>query len=1067
MIQPLLDFDALPPAERFPLNRGNQKVEQFVREDFDVSDDFLIITGFSSLSYMVEFLGRADYSGGKRVRVVLGNEPMYTNLSRQDDFRNIPLNQEIRDFWLEEGISITQCGAILRLIEHIEQNRLEVKIFDSLHAKMYVGAEHAILGSSNFSVSGLRLQNEANIRFEKSKDEYKEIRQIAEHFWQMGGDYKQEIIDLLRRLLSLVTWEEALARAIAEILEGSWLQKYPQVFDLLNNVQIWPSQVQAIGQALYILDNHGSLLIADPTGSGKTRLGAGLHLSIINRLWTGGRGARSNTLIVCPPQVIDNWRNEYQQLAYNYPVMLSQGKLSMGEQSLNRNDVKDAKILFIDEAHNYLNKRSNRSAALQYNSADHIVLYTATPINKKIEDLFRLIEILDIDNLSDEAIAEYVMLSKKRTHLGTSDADPLREHIRNFTIRRTKKDLNRLIDEAPGKYLNQFGEKCRYPEHICDIYKIQESERDIAIAREINTLARRLKGLIFLRKIRLRRDELKDPKKQREILKNRQKAAAALALYNVQAMMRSSRAALLEHIKGTEQARHHFRIKRRKNPSGNVIGSLKRHRASLPQHNLTIELPSWLTKREIYQTECDQEIGIYNQIAELCKQLSDHREKSKARFITQLFKKHSLILAFDSHLLSLHYIEQIIDAEYKNIETLTVTGDNEQSKSRAKEYFGLESDKQEVVGFCSDVMAEGVNLQRASAMVLLDMPSVMRIAEQRIGRIDRMDSPHGSIEIYWPDDHEEFALKTDMKFFRTARTVETVLGSNIDIPEELLQDQDLLEDPNRTIISGSVAKNLYEEMQRDTFEATFADGIQDAFQPVKDLVFGPEPLIKTQTYNAIKLSEATVISNVSVVKSNTCWGFFAIRGSAQYAPRWIYIDENGEIIKDLPAVCEKLVTNLEGVENLNDRIDQAQVLLTDFVEKIQKSEIQNLPNKKRRALELLQNLMVAYLKPREVPRERRDILRGIQKLFNPDPTHEFSIDYYQLAQTWLDIIQPILIEERQKRRGIVHLKSLERKLKREPLDNAQLALLTDRLPTINNIGKRIASCIIGIIVVDQ
>ena len=171
-----------------------------------------------------------------------------------------------------------------------------------------------------------------------------------------------------------------------------------------------------------------------------------------------------------------------------------------------------------------------------------------------------------------------------------------------------------------------------------------------------------------------------------------------------------------------------------------------------------------------------------------------------------------------------------------------------------------------------------------------------------------------------------------------------------------------------------------------------------------------------------------------------------------------------QAFKDLPAVCEKLGSNLEGVENLNDKIDQAQILLADFVEKIQESEIQNLPNKKRRGLELLQHLVTAYLKPRGIDRERKDLLLEIQRILKPDLANEFSIDYYQLAQTWLDIVQPILIEERQKSRRVVHLKSLERKLKREPLDNGQLAQLTDRLPTINNIGKRIASCIIGIVI---
>src|SRR5437667_351043 len=51
-----------------------------------------------------------------------------------------------------------------------------------------------------------------------------------------------------------------------------------------------------------------------------------------------------------------------------------------------------------------------------------------------------------------------------------------------------------------------------------------------------------------------------------------------------------------------------------------------------------------------------------------------------------------------------------------------------------------------VVALCSESMAEGYNLQRASAVVHLDMPSVVRTAEQRVGRVDRLDSPHVAID---------------------------------------------------------------------------------------------------------------------------------------------------------------------------------------------------------------------------------------------------------------------------------------------------------------------------------
>ena len=94
--------------------------------------------------------------------------------------------------------------------------------------------------------------------------------------------------------------------------------------------------------------------------------------------------------------------------------------------------------------------------------------------------------------------------------------------------------------------------------------------------------------------------------------------------------------------------------------------------------------------------------------------------------------------------------------------------------------FSPKSDKNESsIGLCSDSVAEGVNLQRAQAVVHLDMPSVVRIAEQRVGRIDRLDSPHDTIYAWWPEDAPEFALRSDERFIERYETVDNLLGSNV------------------------------------------------------------------------------------------------------------------------------------------------------------------------------------------------------------------------------------------------------------------------------------------------
>ena len=126
-----------------------------------------------------------------------------------------------------------------------------------LHAKIYLGDDGATIGSSNFTESGLRLQMEANARFSASQERvrYAELEQIAENLWTMGRDYRDELIALLEQLLRLVSWQEALARACAELLEGEWAERYLRGDYLADAASLWPSQRQGIAQALYVLSH--------------------------------------------------------------------------------------------------------------------------------------------------------------------------------------------------------------------------------------------------------------------------------------------------------------------------------------------------------------------------------------------------------------------------------------------------------------------------------------------------------------------------------------------------------------------------------------------------------------------------------------------------------------------------------------------------------------------------------------------------------------------------------------------------------------------------------------------
>src|SRR5260221_7771407 len=112
------------------------------------------------------------------------------------------------------------------------------------------------------------------------------------------------------------------------------------------------------------------------------------------------------------------------------------GLLSIGNEKNKKHLIKDieqADNLVIDEAHNYLNAGSQRSKSIVPKGSTHVILSTATPINKRAEDLLRLVEMLDVDNLSDNDLKEYLELRKaKFKQLDSSHIDKLRTYINQF-----------------------------------------------------------------------------------------------------------------------------------------------------------------------------------------------------------------------------------------------------------------------------------------------------------------------------------------------------------------------------------------------------------------------------------------------------------------------------------------------------------------------------------------------------------------------------------------------------------------------------------------------------------
>ncbi|MET0107144.1 MAG: helicase-related protein, partial [Sedimenticola sp.] len=525
----------------------------------------------------------------------------------------------------------------------------------------------------------------------------------------------------------------------------------------------------------------------------------------------------------------------------------------------------------------------------------------------------------------------------------------------------------------------------------------------------------------------------------------------------IMASLRSSRAALGEHLVGTAQAIQDFAVLgfRKSNETGDVIAKLSDIAGHPPVNKLSIPLPVWLSDPDEHRRACEQDRKIYKEIYGLVGKLSTHREQRKAKHLMELLKKHHLLLAFDGRPITLAVIRQHIQAANNKVKIIVATGDGESERTKAMDVFQLGSDEKHVIGLCSDSLSEGVNLQQASALIHLDMPTVVRIAEQRVGRVDRMDSPHSEIEAWWPDDAPAFALTTDDRFIERYETVESLLGSNMPLPQQMQRQ-----------VSHIDPQSLISEYESQS-EIGYWDGIQDAFEPVRALVQCGDKLVDEAIYEKYRHITARVLSRVSLVKSSKPWAFFCLNGGAFRAPRWVFIPSfMGVPITELSDVC----AYLRGV--LSDEVsdlpldDKAAGLLDKFLGRLDEAERSLLPRKKQRALEEMRDI-VGVLADDAAKQQNQEMVDHFSDLIDMLDRNlpDYQPDWDEVAGRWLDVIRPVWFEmlNQPRRQKPLLLKDIRKPLllRREWL--AQEVLMKFReFPVLPGPEERVRACIIGV-----
>jgi superfamily II DNA or RNA helicase len=231
-------------------------------------------------------------------------------------------------------------------------------------------------------------------------------------------------------------------------------------------------QADAVSDGYTKLEKHNGFFLSDVVGLGKTVVSAQIAKNFFYH--NGFPDYLSNTLVICPPALYDNWHETFEKFGISGYKIVTNGSL---------HKIRDARkydLIIVDEAHKFRNDSAEMYNALQKlcktatrnGTQKKVMLVSATPLNNRPEDIANQVYLfqdkkdstLEKSNLQHffaPKIQRYKELKKetdvKKMAKGVKELydDIRKDVIEPLTVRRTRTDL--MENEAYKKDLYEQG----------------------------------------------------------------------------------------------------------------------------------------------------------------------------------------------------------------------------------------------------------------------------------------------------------------------------------------------------------------------------------------------------------------------------------------------------------------------------------------------------------------------------------------------------------------------------------------------------------------------------------
>lgn len=401
----------------FITNSGAENLKKRLMELIDKSDELKFLVGFFYFSGIRELYQGLKDNPNVKIKVLVGlnvDKSNYGLLEYGDPEKQLSDEERCYKFFesIKKSLNTENFDKkdfyeqVKYFIKLIREDRLVIrKTYNPNHAKVYifklqegqVGRKNLfITGSNNLTNSGLSTQEEFNV--EISDYGFEDTEKYFDSLWEEAIKITEN--DVMKKKLLEVVENGTLIKEISPfdafvlVLQtylGSFEQK--EIGESLiktlkdNGYDPYRYQLDAVRQALAIIEKNNGVIIADVVGLGKTIIACAVAKELKKR-----------GVVICPPGLIGDknknsgWKKYTEEFGIHDWEVRSLGDLENIAEFVQK--TKDIEVIIIDEAHRFRNQDTKDYEYLKNICRGKIViLLTATPFNNRPGDILSLLKL--------------------------------------------------------------------------------------------------------------------------------------------------------------------------------------------------------------------------------------------------------------------------------------------------------------------------------------------------------------------------------------------------------------------------------------------------------------------------------------------------------------------------------------------------------------------------------------------------------------------------------------------------------------------------------------------------